>query len=81
MAGKHSDHNFHYFLGKNEKNEKFLELPDLARNLTRKTFERHMSMGGERRVKRAQTRERGPPSVLVVLFFESVIGSSYCNFY
>jgi hypothetical protein len=44
MAGKHSDHYFrrwqakivttiYLFFEKNEKNEKFLELPDLARKL------------------------------------------------
>jgi hypothetical protein len=49
MAGKHSDHYFHrwqakivttinFFLEKNEKNEKCLELPDLARKLSRKIF-------------------------------------------
>jgi hypothetical protein len=36
MAGKNSDHN--YFFGKKLKNEKCLELPDLARKLTRKTI-------------------------------------------
>jgi hypothetical protein len=49
MAGKHSDHYFHrwqakivttinFFLEKNEKNKKCLELPDLARKLSRKIF-------------------------------------------
>ena len=48
MAGKHSDHYFcrwqakivttiNIFFEKNEKNEKCLELPDLARKLIRKT--------------------------------------------
>jgi hypothetical protein len=49
MAGKHSDHYFHrwqakivttiiFFFEKNEKTEKCLELPDLARKLNRKIF-------------------------------------------
>jgi len=49
MAGKHSDHYFrrwqakkmttiNIFFEKNEKTEKCLELPDLARKLIRKTF-------------------------------------------
>ena len=46
------DHNFD-FLGKNEKQEKCLEFPDLA----------------EQRVPRARTRERGPPSALAEIFF------------
>ena len=36
-AGKNSDHNY-FFFEKNEKNEKCLELPDLARKLIRKIF-------------------------------------------
>jgi hypothetical protein len=35
MPGKHNDHNFIFF-GKNDKNEKYLELPDLARKLINK---------------------------------------------
>ena len=36
MQGKHTDHDFDFFGGKNEKNEKCLELPDLARKLIKK---------------------------------------------
>jgi hypothetical protein len=39
MAGKHSDRDFDFFFEKNEKNEKCLELFDLARKLIRKSFE------------------------------------------
>jgi hypothetical protein len=49
MSGKHSDHYFRrwqakivttikFFFEQNEKNEKFLDLPDLARKLIRKIF-------------------------------------------
>ena len=49
MAGKHSDHYFrrwqakivtaiNIFFERNEKNEKYLELPDLARKYIRKIF-------------------------------------------
>jgi hypothetical protein len=39
MPGKHNDHNFYLILEKNEKNEKFLELPDLARKFIEKSFQ------------------------------------------
>ena len=38
MQGKHNDHNFDFFLKKMKKNEKCLELPDLARKLIKKSF-------------------------------------------
>ena len=39
MPGKHNDHNFYLFL---EKNEKCLELLDLARKLIEKSFETNL---------------------------------------
>ena len=40
VQGKHNDHNFDFFLKKMRKNEKCLELPDLARKLIRKSFKK-----------------------------------------
>jgi hypothetical protein len=44
MPGKHNAHNFNFFVEKNEKNEKYLELPDLARKLIRKSFQTNLPL-------------------------------------
>jgi hypothetical protein len=38
VSGKHNDHNFYFFGGKNLKNKKCLELLDLARKLIERSF-------------------------------------------
>ena len=43
VQGKHNDHNFDFFLKKMRKNEKCLELPDLARKLIKKGFKKFAS--------------------------------------
>ena len=74
-------------MGKNEKNEKCLKLPDLVRKLIRKTLKhilpppqtcvaknfRWYQWGAEQSVKRAQTQERGLFKILTPPHFFLVL--------
>ena len=76
MAGKHNDHNFDFFM---EKNDMTLEgLGQIFEGYSAETCAGKiplLPMGTEQRVLHARTREQGPPSALEEFFTLGVGGT------